>query len=120
MLRHVLLLLALFTPVLLVVQGCSSNPRQWEVTVENKSDVPCSCFVTLGEDGNSKAKVEDVAKGKAVSLIAGDSPTVVQSIKVVRGKDEQTLAPKAELPVGKRYAIVVTADGKVETSVSDK
>jgi hypothetical protein len=34
--------------------------------------------------------------------------------------DEQILTPKAELPVGKRYAILVGVDGEVETSVSDR
>ena len=86
----------------------------------NKSDVPCSFFVALGADGGSKAKVEEVSKGESISLIVGDSNTVVQSVMVVRDKDDQTQTPKAELPVGKRYAIVVNADGKVETSVSDR
>lgn len=120
MLRSVSQMLAISTLLALALPGCGSGLRQWEVTAENKSDQPCSFFVTLGADGSSNANVEDVAKGKAVSLIAGDSKTVVQSVKVVRGKDEQTLTPNAELSVGKRYAVVVSADGKVETSVSDR
>jgi hypothetical protein len=120
MLRSSCLKVAALVLVVLALPGCGGNPRQWEVTVENKSEVPCSFFVTLGADSNSNAKVEDVAKGKAVSLIVGDSKTVVQSVKVVRGEDEQTFTPKTELAVGKRYTIVVGADGKVDTSVSDK
>jgi hypothetical protein len=111
---------AVITAIALALSGCGNRPLQWEVTAENKSDVPCSFFVTLGPDGTSDAKVEGVTKGEAVSLIVGDSKTVVQSVKVVHGRDEQTLTPKAELPVGKRYAIVVGADGQVETSVSDR
>lgn len=120
MLRSACLILVVSTLQALVLLGCSSSQRQWEITVENKSDVPCSFFVTLGADGGSKSKVEDVSKGEAISLIVGDSNTVVQSVIVVRDKDDKTQIPKAELPVGKRYAIVVNADGKVETSVSDR
>jgi hypothetical protein len=113
-------MLSVSTPLALALPGCGSSPRQWEVTVENQSDGPCSFFVILGADGNSHAQVEGVAPGESVSLIVGDGKTWVQSVKVVRGTDEQMLAPKAELPVGKRYAIVVNADGKLETSISDR
>lgn len=107
------------TLFLVALTGCSSNKQQWEVTVENKSDLPCSFFITLRPRGGD-VKVEAVEKGKTHSLIVGDSKTVVESVKVVRGKDEQTLTPKAELPIGKRYAIVVEADGKVAASISDR
>jgi hypothetical protein len=110
-------ILVLWTVVFL--SGCSSSHRQWEITVENKSDVPCSFFITMG-DGHSKAEVEDVAKGKVVSLIVGDAKTTVQSVRVVRGKDEKTLNPNIDIPAGKRYAIVVNADGKVETAIADR
>lgn len=111
----------LCTAALLFISGCSSGQKQWEITVENKSDVPCSVFVTMaGGGGSSNAKVEDVPKGKPVSIIVGYSKTTVQSVRVVRGKDEQTLTPNVELPVGKRYAIVVEADGKVATSTTDR
>ena len=120
MLRTVSPFLVFSISLLLALPGCGSGRAQWEVTVENKGDVPCSFFVTLGADGNSNAKVEGVAKGKATTLIVGDVKTVVQSIKVVREKAEQSLTPKVELPVGERYAIVVGVDGKVETSVSDR
>ncbi len=101
------------------VLGCG-GPRGWEVTVENEGDVPCSFLVTLGADGGSKANVDGVARGKAVTLIAGSGETVVHTVKVVRGKEEQVLTPGASLTGGKRYAIVVDAGGKVATSVSDK
>lgn len=113
--------LVLLTTTLLFLSGCSSSQRQWEITVENKSDVPCSFFVTMTvPGGSSNAKVEDVAKGKQTTLIVGDAKTTVQSVRVVRGKDEETLTPNVELPVGKKYAIVVNADGKVETSTTDR
>ncbi|OAI48222.1 hypothetical protein AYO44_07625 [Planctomycetaceae bacterium SCGC AG-212-F19] len=118
--------LILVTTVLLSFSGCSSSQRQWEITVENKSDVPCSFFITSTiAGGSSNAKVEDVAKGKPTTLIVGDTKTTVQSVRVVRGKDEhskdeQTFNPNVELPVGKRFAIVVNADGQVETSTTDR
>ncbi len=103
----------------LVVPGCTGQ-REWEVTVENKGDVPCSFFVTMRADGSSKANVADVGKGKALKLIGGGGETVIKTVKVIRGKDEQVLTPDAKLVDGKRYAIVVDADGKVVTSVLDK
>ncbi len=113
------LLLVGFTPILLALAGCGGH-RQWEIVVANNGDVPCSFFVSMGTDANSNAKVEDVAAGKKLTLIVGDATSVVQIVKVVRGKDEQNLIPNAELPVGKRYTITVTADGKVETAFSDR
>ena len=92
--------------------------QQWEVTVENKSDRPCSFFVSLGTNGDNNVKVEHVAQGESISLITGISNTVVRTVKVVRGDDEQTLAPNMALPVGKKYAIKVEADGKLDASVS--
>ena len=118
--RSACVLFAFSMPLLLALPGCGNGRHPWEITLENRSDVPCSVFVTLGADGNSNAKVENFEKGKTIILISGNSSTIVQSIKVVRGKDEQTLTPKARLEVFKRYAIVVGADGKVETSISDK
>lgn len=113
------LLIAVSVPLFLIVPGCSGQ-REWEVTVENKGDVPCSFFVTMRADGSGKANVDDVAKGKAVKLIGGSGETIIKTVKVVRGKDEQVLTPDTKLVDGKRYAIVVDADGKVATSVVDK
>jgi len=124
MLRSTCLTPILFATVLLCFSGCNSSQRQWEITVENKADAPCSVFVTMA-GGSSNAKVEDVAKGKPVTLIVGDGKTTVQSVRVVRGKaedskDEKTLNPNVELPAGKRFAIVVDADGNVATSTTDR
>ena len=63
--------------------------------------------------------VADVTKGKVLTLIVGDNNTVVQTVKVVRGDDEQDLAPKTLLAVGKQYAIVVGDDGKVAAAIKD-
>jgi hypothetical protein len=119
MLRSACLVPALPVLVLMTLPGCGRSQRQWEVTVENQAEAPCSFFVTLGADGGG-AQVEDVAKGEAITLIVGNTPTVVQTVRVVRGREEQTLSPKVELPVGKRYAVVVGADGTVKASASDR
>jgi hypothetical protein len=74
--------------------------------------------VTLDTDDSPAMKVEGVTKGERFSLVAGISQTVVRTIKVVCGKDEQTLAPNMALPVGNQYAIIVGSDGKLEASVS--
>jgi hypothetical protein len=103
------------------VAGCDrGGGSRWEVSVENKSEIPCSCFVTLGGDGSSKANADAIPKGKPVTLIAGSTDTVVQTVRVVRGTDEQLLTPNTPLPVGKRYLIVVGADGKVQASAADR
>lgn len=104
----------------LAFAGCGSGQRQWEITYENKSDVPCSFFITLGADGSGSAKVEKVAKGKPTTLIVGSSKTIVQSVRVVTDKGEETLSLKIELPVGKRFAVSVGADGKATAFISDR
>lgn len=117
MLRSNSLIFAIFTMALVAFAGCGSNP-QWEITRENRSNTPCSFFVVT--DGGATAKVENVAKGKAVTLTSGVTKSVViDSVRVVHGEDEHTLAPNLTLPAGNKYAIVVTEDGKVETHVSD-
>jgi hypothetical protein len=99
--------------------GCGGE-REWEVTVENRGDIPCSFVVMLRPDGSSSAAVDAVAGGKTVRLIAGTGDTIVHSVKVVRGKAEQVLPLKASLPAGKAFRIVVGFDGKAETSVVEK
>lgn len=126
MLRSVGLMVVVFATGL-ALAGCG-GPLQWEVTAENQSDGPCSFFVTLGSDGNghanveseSHANVENVGQGETLALISGNTNTVVKSVKVMRGDEEQSLTPNTELPIGKRFAIVVRPDGRVETSVSDR
>jgi hypothetical protein len=95
-----------------------AGPQQWEITVENRSDLPCSFYVALDTDDSRAMKVEGVTKGERISLVAGISQTVVRTIKVVRGNEEQTLAANMALSVGERYAIIVASDGKLEASVS--
>ena len=105
----------------LALAGCGSGRHQWEITVENKADAPCSFFIELGTDGNSSSvKVENVAKGKPSTLIVGSSKSIVQSVRVVRDKGEETLSLKIELPVGKRFAVSVGADGKATAFISDR
>jgi hypothetical protein len=106
---------------LLVAQsGCRSGSQEWEITAENQSAVPCSIAITYGEDGRRNARVDELTKGKAHVLVAEKHPTIIRSVKVIHGKDEWLIKPDAELPLGKRYVIVVAADGKVLASVRDK
>lgn len=119
MLRFVGLLIVIFATIL-ELPGCGDRSSHWEVTAKNQSDGPCSFFVTLGSDGNTLANVENVGKGETLPMIVGSTTTVVQTVKVVRGEEKQTLTPKTELPVGKRFAIIVDADGKVRTAVTDR
>jgi len=121
MLRSLWLLGCLSAIGLAAAPGCDrAGQPQWEVAVENKNDASCSFLVMLRPDGSTKANVDGITKSKPVTLITGPGDTVVNTIKVVRGTDETVLTPNAALPAGKRYLIVVAADGKVETSVVNK
>lgn len=104
--------------------GCGGGMSQWEITVENKGTSPCSVYVTMdyaggGAQGDSEAKVEGLAAGKKLSLIAGGDARTVRTVKVVRGTDEQELNPNVELISGRQYQIVVTADGKLDATLAD-
>ena len=110
--------LAITASLFVLIPGCGSQ-EQWEITFENKSEVPCSIFVTMG-DGSTTANVADVAKCEATSMIVGPGETIVLTVKVVRGEEEEVLTPNTKLIPGKRFAIVVEEDGKVVTSVVDR
>lgn len=88
-------------------------------TLENSAMRPCSFFFSL-DVGRTSAKVADVAQGKPIILIMGDQPTVVATVRIISGSDEQNLIPNVRLPIGKRYAVVVGEDGKARGSVSDR
>ena len=114
------LLPAVCVAMLMAFAGCGSSQRQWEITVDNRMNAPCSFFITLDADSSGSANVEKVAKGKPISLIVGNSNTIVQSVRVVTDKGEETLSLKIELPVGKRFAVSVGADGKATAFISDR
>jgi len=102
------------------LSGCSEEKEQWEVTVENRSTVPCTYIVTLGLNGAGSARVDALAAGKQVVLVVGNSDTVVHTIKTIIEKDEEELQPDLRLPVGKRCAIIVSPEGNVEARVEDR
>ncbi len=110
-------LLVVPTVFLLTMTGCGGG-GQWEITAENKSDSPVSIFVATGDDGASVASTEGLGYCQPVTLIVGDIPTTLQSVKVVKGKDEQELVPGIKLYGGQRYSIVVNAEGKAEGTVA--
>lgn len=106
------------------IAGCGGSGRQWEVSVRNDSGVPASFFVTFDggttfAGGTSQADVANVAKGPPISAIVGNANTIVQTVRVVRGKDEQTLNPNMPLAAGNRCLIIVDADGKIDLSFAD-
>jgi hypothetical protein len=102
----------------LLVAGCGLPQRQWELSVKNDSPAPASFFVTLAA-GASNAKIENVAAGSSVSILVGQTDTVLDSVRVLRGEDEKTLHPRLPLPVGRRCTISVAADGVVDVSIKD-
>lgn len=114
--RRFVQLVVLLCLLVASLEGCDASRRKWEVSVRNDGAVPASFFLTLG--GSSKADVANVAPGPALSLIVGESPSVLQAIRVVRGSDEQTITPNIPLPLGARCLIVVDANGKIDVSLA--
>jgi hypothetical protein len=53
--------------------------------------------------------------GRRLATAGGSAETVVQTVKVVRGADEQIITPNQKVMGGKRFLIVIGANGKVET-----
>src|SRR4051794_22143898 len=82
--------------------GCGGGKGEWEITVENKGDVPCSVFVTMRPDGSSTAHVDDVGSGRTVTLAGARGETFVHTVKVVRGKEEQVLTLDVKLLADQR------------------
>ena len=111
---------------LLCLLGCqkAGEPKagesKWEIVAENQSDAPCAVSVDLGGGTFNDARVGDLAQGKRWVLLSAVPKVIVRSAKVVRNGQEQEVKPNVEVPVGKRYLILVTADGKLKTSMTDQ
>ena len=119
MLRAVFLTVAT-SCVLFILAGCSGESRKWEIAAENRSDSPCSVAISYGEDGSRSARVDPLSKGPPQVLVAEAIETPLRSVTVKVGKDEQVLKPDVRLTGGKRYTVVVAADGKASVVTSDK
>jgi hypothetical protein len=106
--------------LLTALSGCGSGERKWELTAENMGDAPCTVAIRYGEDGSRSARVDDLKKGKAHVLLAESVEAPIREVKIVRGKDEKVYSPEVRLTAGKRYALVVSADGTMTISAVDK
>jgi hypothetical protein len=106
--------------ILLVHAGCSGESRKWELAAENRGDSPCAVAIAYGEDGSRSARVDQLPKGPPQVLVAETFETPLHSVTVKVGADEQVLKPDLRLTAGKRYTVVVTADGKASIVTSDK
>ena len=106
---------------LLCLLGCQkAGERKWEIVAENRSDAPCTISVDLGGGTFNGAQVDDLSQGKRWVLLSATPKVIVRSAKVVRKGQEEEVKPNIEVPVGKRYLILVTADGKLSTSIVDQ
>lgn len=117
----VLVLLGLFAT------GCgrSAVSHEWEIAVENRGDVAVDFSITHGVQGpgmdtRGSVSVANVTKGKPVTLLVGPGMTVVRTVKVTRNDVAQELKPEVEIQAGKKYFIVVDADGKASGLVSKR
>ncbi len=106
--------------------GCRGKVSQeWEIAIDNRSPSVVDVTATFGITGNGyqsqgNASLGNVASGKVVTLVVGPGSTVVKTVKVTRNGEVQELKPDAEISSGKKYLIVVGADGKPSGSVSGR
>ena len=106
--------------ILLVHAGCSGESRKWELAAENRGDSPCDVAIAYGEDGSRSARVDQLSKGPPQVLVSEVVETPLRSVTVKIGTDEQVLKPDVRLTAGKRYTVVVAADGKASVVTPDK
>jgi hypothetical protein len=106
--------------LLLSFAGCGGESETWEIVVENRADSPCDIAITYGKDGGRRASVDQVLKGKPHSMVAEPYENPLVSVTVTVGNDVQVPKPDLMLTAGKRYSVIVAADGKATVTVSYK
>ena len=113
------LLLVASVFLFLMLPGCSGeqDQREWEVILQNQGNVPVSAFVTMGANADSNGSVLDVQPPWNKQIISGQGPTIVNTIKIVRDKEEKVLKINEKLTGGHQYLIVVSAAGGVSTKI---
>ena len=106
--------------------GCSGPvTNEWLIAIDNRSNAAIDVSVNYGmktANGQSQgnANTSNVAPGKSVPLCVGQMTTVIKTVKVTRGGEAQELTPEVEIAVGKKYVILVGADGKAGGSLSSR
>ena len=116
----------LLFPLAAMAAGCSGSvSNEWLITIDNRSNAAVDVSVTYGmktANGQSQgnANTSNVAPGKSVPLCVGQMTTVIKTVKVTRDGEAQELAPEVEIAVGKKYVILVGADGKEGGSLSNR
>jgi hypothetical protein len=103
--------------VVACIAGCGGGDSTWTITAENLGDVPCNVEILYGEDGSRSARVEQLAKGKPHTLVGETVPAKIRTVSVVRGDKTLTLEPNVPVPLGKRNALVIAADGAIRGEV---
>ena len=109
-----------------VLVGCSGPvSNEWLITIDNRSNTAVDVSVTYGmktANGQSQgnANTSNVTPGKSVPLCVGQMTTVIKTVKVTRSGEAQELTPEVEIAVGKKYVILVGADGKAGGSLSNR
>ena len=109
-----------------VLAGCGGPvSNEWLITIDNRSNAAIDVSVTYGmktATGQSQgnANTSNVTPGKSVPLCVGQMTTVIKTVKVTRGGEAQELTPEVEIAVGKKYVILVGADGKAGGSLSNR
>lgn len=99
--------------VLVLLAGCG-KPAEWVISAENKGAAPCG--LSLVTRGGSTASVDKLEPGRSHELISSKNATVLETIKVTRGKDVETVSPDFRLEPGRRYRIIIHADQQIEVS----
>lgn len=100
--------------------GCGGESRLWELAVENRGETSCMVAIGYGEDGSRSARVEQLSKGPPQVIVAEPVETPLRTVTVKVGENEQSLKPDTKLTRGKRYTVIITADGDVSVVTADK
>lgn len=109
--------IALATTFWLTFPGCGrTSHNEWEIDVNNKTTATCSVRVDMdfangGIQQTSEAHIDVLKAGEKLTLLSGNLPTMIRSIKVTSGDKVQTLIPAVQIQPGQTYRIVLPAEG---------
>jgi hypothetical protein len=109
---------------LFLVAMAGSGAARREIAAKLEADgPPRKVVVKKGTKGKKHVRVDVLEMRESQLLMRETTDAVIHSIEVVPGKSNaiKRIHPGAsELRVGKRFLIVVEADGEVKTSMTDR
>ena len=105
----------------LLLSGCENSQQpKWEIVADNQSDSACTVSLELAGGSYTEAKVDDLAAGKKRVVLSGVPKVIVRVVKIVHNGQSQAVKRNIEIPTGKRFLVLISADGKLNTSLTDQ